>query len=45
MDKRIVIYEAPKLDVYHITTERGFAQSLEGDITDYGSSGNDLLDD
>lgn len=45
MMKRTEFYEAPTLDIYRIATERGFAQSLGGGLTDYESGGSDSFDD
>lgn len=43
--KRIEIYEAPTLVIYQVATERGFAQSLGGGLTDYEPGAEDSLDD
>lgn len=45
MKKRMKIYEAPILVVYQVATERGFAQSLGGGLTDYAPGEDDSLDD
>jgi hypothetical protein len=42
---RIAPYEAPKLEIFQIVMERGFAQSLGGNLTDYTPSTEDSLDD
>lgn len=45
MEKRMKNYEAPKLEIYNVATERGFAQSLGGGLTDYAPGGDDSMDD
>ena len=42
--KRMKTYSSPTLEIYKVTMERGFAQSLGGDLTDYGPGGDDLMD-
>ena len=43
--KRIATYEAPKLETFQVVMERGFAQSLGGNLTDYMPSTEDSVDD
>jgi hypothetical protein len=41
---RMKTYSSPTLEIYKVTMERGFAQSLGGDLSDYVPGENDSMD-
>lgn len=41
---RMKTYSSPTLEIYKVTMERGFAQSLGGDLSDYVPGENDSTD-